>query len=230
MADRVEVLAMDVTDPASIDEAFARADSWVRLAGDVGRIVGLVNNAGVLALGPFEEMPAAAVDGMVEANLLGAMAVTHAALPRMRPHGGRIAFLSSAAGFGGLPGWSGYVASKWGMEGFAESLAHEVGPHGIDVALVEPGVHRTPMIDSSGWQGRPDGPYAALGAGMARLGQRMVQSAGDPAVVARTVAATFDGGRPPLRRPVGRTAWLRWVTRGWVPFGVQRRVVARMLG
>ena len=230
VADRVEVLAMDVTDPASIDEAFARADSWVRVAGDVGRIVGLVNNAGVLAVGPCEEVPPAAVDRMVDVNLVGAMAVTHAALPRMRACGGRIAFVSSAAAFGGLPGWSGYTATKWGMEGFAESLAHEVGPHGIDVAIVEPGVHRTPMVDAVAWQGRPDGPYSELGAAMEAAADRMVARAGEPLAVARTVAATFDGGRPVLRRPVGRAAWLRWAARGWVPFGVQRRLVARLLG
>jgi len=158
------------------------------------------------------------------------MAVTHAALPRMRAHGGRIAFVSSAAAFGGLPGWSGYTATKWGMEGFAESLAHEVGPHGIDVAIVEPGMHRTPMVDAAAWQGRPDGPYSELGAAMEAASDRMVARAGDPLAVARTVAATFDGGRPVLRRPVGRAAWLRWAARGWVPFGVQRRLVARVLG
>ncbi|MEE2957593.1 MAG: SDR family NAD(P)-dependent oxidoreductase [Actinomycetota bacterium] len=230
VADRVEVLALDVTNPPSIDAAFAQADSWVRIAGDVGRIIGLVNNAGVLAVGPFEEVAPAAVDRMVDVNLLGAMAVTHAALSRMRGHGGRIAFVSSAAAFGGLPGWSGYAATKWGMEGFAESLAHEVGPHGIDVALVEPAVHRTPMVDAAGWQGRRDGPYAALGAAMEAASGRMVEQAGDPTVVARTLAATFDGGRPVLRRPVGRSAWLRWAARGWVPFSVQRRLVARLLG
>ncbi|MBH99147.1 MAG: hypothetical protein CL467_00900 [Acidimicrobiaceae bacterium] len=229
VADRVEVLPLDVTDPASIDEMFVRADSWVRLAGDVGRIVGLVNNAGTLALGPLEEMDPAEVDRMIGTNLLGTMAMTHATLPRMRPHGGRIVCVSSAAAFGGLPGWAGYVASKWGVEGFVESLAYEVGSHKIDLALVEPGVHRTPMV-AADWQGRLDGPYAELAAGMEAFGRRIVDEAGDPTAVARVIATAFDGGRPWLRRPVGRTAWLRWAARGWVPFGVHRRVVARVLG
>ncbi len=230
VADRVEVLPMDVTSPASIDEAFERADHWVRVAGDVGRIVGLVNNAGVLAVGPFEELPPAEVDRVVATNLVGTMAVTHAALRRMRGHGGRIVCVSSGAAFMGLPGWSAYAASKWGVEGWAEALAYEAGPHGIDVALVEPGVHRTPMVDAAAWQGDPDGPYAALAAGMAAAQPRMVDSAGDPEVVARVIAAAFEGGRPAMRRPVGRTARLRWAARGWVPFGVQRRLAARVLG
>jgi len=229
VADRVEVLQMDVTDPASIAGAFARADRWVELAGDVGRIVGLVNNAGVVSVGPFEELPPAEAGRVVETNLLGTLAVTHAALPRMRPHGGRIVFVSSSSGLGGLPTWSAYAASKWGVEGFAESLAFEVGPHGIDVALVEPGAYPTGIWRDDSWHGDPDGPYAALAEAMADADRKAAEAGGDPAVVARTVAACFSGGRPLTRRPVGRGAWLRWAARGVVPFGIQRRVVARLL-
>jgi len=229
VADRVEVLQMDVTDPASIAGAFARADRWVELAGDVGRIVGLVNNAGVVSVGPFEELPPAEAGRVVETNLLGTLAVTHAALPRMRPHGGRIVFVSSSSGLGGLPTWSAYAASKWGVEGFAESLAFEVGPHGIDVALVEPGAYPTGIWRDDSWHGDPDGPYAALAEAMADADRKAAEAGGDPAVVARTVAACFSGGRPLTRRPVGRGAWHRWPARGVVPFGIQRRVVARLL-
>ena len=229
VADRVEVLQMDVTDRDSIAEAFARADRWAQLAGDVGRIVGLVNNAGVASVGPFEELPAAEVGRVIETNLLGTLAVTHAALPRMRPHGGRIVFMSSSSGLGGLPTWSAYAASKWGVEGFAESLAFEVGPHGIDVALVEPGAFPTGIWRNDSWHGDPDGPYATLAGAMADANRKAVEASGDPAVVARTVAACLSGSRPVIRHPVGRGAWLRWAARGVVPFGVQRRIVARLL-
>ena len=234
VADRVEVIRMDVTDPASIAEAFARADRWVELAGDVGRIVGLVNNAGVVSVGPFEELPPAEAGRVIETNLLGTLAVTHAALPRMRPHGGRIVCVSSSSGLGGLPTWSAYAASKWGVEGFAESLAFEVGPHGIDVALVEPGAFSTGIWRDDSWHGDPGGPYAALAEAMADMDRRAAELGGDPMVVARAVAGCFSGGlvggRPWTRRPVGRGAWLRWAARGVVPFGIQRRIVARMLG
>ena len=229
VADRVEILQMDVTDRVSIAEAFARADRWVQLAGDVGRIVGLVNNAGVVSVGPFEELPPAEVGRVIETNLLGTLAVTHAALPRMRPHGGRIVCISSSSGLGGLPTWSAYAASKWGVEGFAESLAFEVGPHGIAVALVEPGVFPTGIWRDDSWHGDPDGPYATLAAAMAGADRKAVEAAGDPAAVARTVVACLSGSRPVIRRPVGRGAWLRWAARGVVPFGVQRRIVARLL-
>ncbi|MDP6867702.1 MAG: SDR family NAD(P)-dependent oxidoreductase [Acidimicrobiales bacterium] len=229
VADRVEILQMDVTDRASIAEAFARADRWVQLAGDVGRIVGLVNNAGVASVGPFEELPSVEVGRVIETNLLGTLAVTHAALPRMRPHGGRIVFISSSSGLGGLPTWSAYAASKWGVEGFAESLAFEVGPHGIDLALVEPGAFPTGIWRDDSWHGDPDGPYATLARAMADADRKAVEAGGDPAVVARTVAACLSGGRPVIRHPVGRGAWLRWAARGVVPFGVQRRIVARLL-
>lgn len=230
VADRVEILPLDVTDPASIRDAFARADSWVRIAGDVGRIVGLVNNAGVLAVGPFEEMMPDEVDRMIDTNLLGTMAVTQAAVSRMRPHGGRIVFLSSSAAFGGLPGWSTYAATKWGIEGLAESLAYEVGPHGIGITLVEPGLHRTQLLAKVVLHGDPSGPYQDLLGGLASVESRVMEAAGDPAVVARVVAGAFDARHPWFRRPVGRFAWLRWIVRGFLPFGLQRRAIARVLG
>ncbi|SVC51436.1 uncharacterized protein METZ01_LOCUS304290, partial [marine metagenome] len=59
--------------------------------------------------------------------------------------------------------------------------------------------------------------------------QKAVEAGGDPAVVARTVATCLSGSRPVIRHPVGRGAWLRWAARGVVPFGVQRRIVARLL-
>ena len=229
VADRVEILQMDVTDRVSIAEAFARADRWVQLAGDVGRIVGLVNNAGVASVGPFEELPSVEVGRVIETHRLGPLPVTPAALPRMRPHGGRIVFISSSSGLGGLPTWSAYAASKWGVEGFAESLAFEVGPHGIDVALVEPGVFPTGIWRDDSWHGDPDGPYATFAEAMADADRKAVEAAGDPAVVARTVAACLSGSRPVIRRPVGRGAWLRGAARGVVPCGVQRRIVARLL-
>ena len=229
VADRVEILQMDVTDRASIAEAFARADRWVQLAGDVGRIVGLVNNAGVASVGPFEKLPPVEVGRVIETNLLGTLAVTHAALPRMRPHGGRIVFISSSSGLGGLPTWSAYAASKWGVEGFAESLAFEVGPHGIDVALVEPGAFPTGIWRDDFWYGDPDGPYATLAGAMAVADRKAFEAGGDPALVARRVAACLSGSRPVTRHPVGRGAWLRWAARGVVPFGIQRRIVARLL-
>ena len=227
VADRVEILQMDVTDRVSIAEAFARADRWVQLAGDVGRIVGLVNNAGVVSVGPFEELPPAEVGRVIETNLLGTLAVTHAALPRMRPHGGRIVFISSSSGLGGLPTWSAYAASKWGVEGFAESLAFEGGPHGSDVALGEPGVFPTGIWRDDSWHGDPDGPYATLIEAMADADRNAVETAGDPAVGARTVAACLSGSRPVIRHPVGRGAWVRWAARGVVPFGSWRQARAR---
>lgn len=229
LGNRVEILPMDVTDPTSIAEAFARADQWVGLAGNVGRIVGLVNNAGVLSVGPFEELSPFDTGRVIETNLMGTLAVTHAALPRMRPHGGRIVCVSSSSGLGGLPMWSAYSASKWGVEGFAESLAFEVGPHGIDVALVEPGAFPTGIWRDDSWRSDPEGPYVALAEAMASADRRAAELGGDPAVVARVIAGCFDGGRPWSRRPVGRGAWLRWAARGVVPFGIQRRMVARLL-
>ena len=163
-------------------------------------------------------------------NLHGTLAVTRAALPRMRGHGGRIVCVTSSAALGGLPTWSAYAASKWGVEGWAESLAFEVGPHGIDVALVEPGAFPTGVWTKAARYGSPDGPYGPTVVGMEAADHRAAQSGGDPVAVARVVARAFNDRHPPFRRPVGRGAWLRWVARGVVPFGAQRRLLSRGVG
>ena len=133
-------------------------------------------------------------------------------------------------GLGGLPTWSAYAASKWGVEGWAESLAFEVGPPGIDVALVEPGAFPTGVWTKAARYGSPDGPYGPTVVDMEAADHSAAPSGGDPVAVARAVARAFDARHPPFRRPVGRGAWLRWVARGVVPFGVQRRLLARVVG
>jgi len=230
LAERVEILAMDVTDPGSVYDVFTRVDRWEELAGEKGRLIGVVNNAGVRAVGAFEEIPSSEVDHMIEVNLFGTLAVTRAALPRMRAHGGRIVFLSSSSALVGEPTWSAYAATKWAVEGWAESLAYETAPHGIDLLLVEPGAFRTELNRPGTVFGSDDGPYHLVNEAMAEAERRQLERAGDRSDVARVVAGAFDSRWLPTRRPVGRDAKIRWAARGVVPFGVQRWARERTLG
>ncbi|MEI4474053.1 SDR family oxidoreductase [Frigidibacter sp. MR17.24] len=132
--DGVTVLPLDVQDPASIEAAVAET------TGRFGRIDALVNNAGFGLHGFFETIPRERIAEQFAVNLFGLMDLTRAVLPIMRrQRSGVIVNVTSGAGVFGLPMVSCYAASKFAVEGFSESLMHEVAPFGIAVKLVEPG-------------------------------------------------------------------------------------------
>ncbi|MDO5532715.1 SDR family oxidoreductase [Sutterella sp.] len=129
---------LDVRDAAAVqrtvDEAFARH----------GRIDVIVSNAGYGLFGAAEELTDAEVLEITETNLLGSIRLIRAALPHLRAQkGGRVIQVSSYGGQVAFPGNSMYHATKWGIEGFCESVAQEVAPFGIGVTIVEPGGART---------------------------------------------------------------------------------------
>lgn len=144
--DTVLVTRLDVQDRASIGTAIA--ESLARF----GRIDALVNNAGFGLHGFFETTPRAKVLEQFEVNVFGLMDVTRAVLPQMRAQrSGVIVNVTSGAGVFGLPMISLYAASKFAVEGFSESLMHELAPFGIAVKLVEPGgVTETRFVQRAG--------------------------------------------------------------------------------
>ncbi|SHE74155.1 NADP-dependent 3-hydroxy acid dehydrogenase YdfG [Kaistia soli DSM 19436] len=132
--DRVLVTGLDVEDPSSIDAAIAAG------IGRFGRIDVLVNNAGFGLFGIFEQTPRAQIAQQFAVNLFGLMDVTRAILPHFRAHrSGVIINVSSGAGVFALPMISLYVASKFALEGFSESLSYELASVGVAVKVVEPG-------------------------------------------------------------------------------------------
>lgn len=225
LAGRVELLALDVTQRRSIDDAVAQ------LAGR-SDLEAVVHNAGVAVGGAFEDVPEAEVRRVFETNLFGVMELTRGLLPLLRKaRRGRIVCMSSNAAFSGNPALSVYCASKWALEGWAESLRYELAPFGIEVVLVEPGPYRTEIWDSSP-RYIPDGsPYRTW----SRLVERradahMARSAGDPREVAITVRQALDARRPRLRYPVGRSARIEHALRGKVPIWLMQALVTRYLG
>ena len=129
-SDRLRVLALDVTDAASIDDAVAAA----------GPIDVLVNNAGIGWLNALERTPMAAARELFETNTLGTIAITQAVLPQMREAcAGVIVNVSSSVTIRPLPLLSVYTASKAAVNAFTESLALELEPFGIRVRIVLPG-------------------------------------------------------------------------------------------
>ena len=139
--DDLRVVKLDVTSRAD-------AEAAVRAAVDrFGRIDVLVNNAGSFDAGYFEELTPEQVERQLATSLLGPMNVTRAVLPIMRKQrSGHVISISSGAGLVGFEFCSAYAASKFGLEGWMESLAPEVAPFGITTTIVNPGFFHTELL------------------------------------------------------------------------------------
>jgi NAD(P)-dependent dehydrogenase (short-subunit alcohol dehydrogenase family) len=200
--DQVRVMALDVTDPSA-------AEGAVRTAVEsFGRLDVLVNNAGYGNLAPVEDTTLDEFRRQIETNLFGVIYLTKAALPVMRSQGaGHIFQITSIGGRIGPVGRAPYAAAKWGVEGFSETLAKEVGPLGIRVTIVEPGGFRTDFAGSSTQISDGRAEYDATVGATARF-QRDYdgKQPGDPVRAAAILLRLADMDDPPLRLVLGRAA------------------------
>jgi NAD(P)-dependent dehydrogenase (short-subunit alcohol dehydrogenase family) len=197
-------VALDVTDPAA-------AEAAVKAALDrFGRIDVLVNNAGNFYAGFFEELSADAVRAQIETTLFGPMNVTRAVLPVMRAQrSGLVVAISSTAGIVGQEFCTAYAASKFGVEGWIESLAPEVEPFGITTLLVEPGFFRTELLtpESTTYAEASIDDYAERTAQtVAAWNGLNGQQAGDPVKLAAALVTLTGEEDPPRRWVAGADA------------------------
>lgn len=223
---RVVVEALDVTDAAGLPQALQAA-----LAHTGGRLDAVVHNAGVAVGGAFEDVPEAEQRRVMETNFFGVLALTRLLLPLFRAQRrGRLLIVSSNSAYFGEPANAIYVASKWAIEGWAESLAFEVTPFGIDVVLVEPGPYRTEIWDSSPRILPPDSPYRPLLEPVERaIDEHVIAAARDPREVGRIIADALAARRPRFRYPVSRQAHIGHVLRGKLPSRWHRALLSRLL-
>jgi NAD(P)-dependent dehydrogenase (short-subunit alcohol dehydrogenase family) len=224
---QVEFEQLDVTDPGSIRAAVAAIGSRTGNTLDA-----VVHNSAVATGGAFEDLPAEEVRRVMETNFFGLLELTRQLLPMFRAQRqGRILIVSSDAAFAGQPGNAIYCASKWACEGWAESLAYELEPFGIDIILIEPGPCRTPIWESSPRIMPPCSPYQGWAQCLSDAADRHVgRTARDPREVADVIAKALEARRPRFRYPVGPLAHLNRFLRGKVPTRVVRRATAWYLG
>ncbi|MBW3626328.1 MAG: SDR family oxidoreductase [Actinobacteria bacterium] len=202
----IDVVALDVTDPDSIERAVAGALEAH------GVIDVLVNNAGISLRGAVEDTSPAAARRVLDTNVLGPLRVAQAVLPAMRARRqGVIVNVSSVAGKVAQPFAGMYSASKFALEGLSEALHYEVRPFGVRVVIVEPG-HFVTCLGDNRLVADPDGVSA-----YAELGRRWEAAAaglpgrdrpGDPASVAAAIYEAATTPDHPLRRLVGADAEL----------------------
>jgi NAD(P)-dependent dehydrogenase (short-subunit alcohol dehydrogenase family) len=198
------VAALDVTDPASAEAAVkAGVDRF-------GRIDVLVNNAGNFNAGFFEELSPREFRAQIETTFFGPVNVTRVTLPIMRAQrSGLIVTISSTAGIQGGEFLTAYAASKFGVEGWMESLALEVAPFGIRTMLVEPGFFRTELLspESTKYAESSIADYAERTEQTVTAWQSMHgRQGGDPAKLADALVRLAGQDEPPLRFPAGADA------------------------
>ncbi len=195
---------LDVTDPAAAEAAVQAA------VARFGRIDVLVNNAGNFYAGFFEEITPEDFRAQIETTMFGPMNVTRAALPVLRAQrSGLVVTISSTAGIAGGEFLSAYAASKFGVEGWAESLAPEIAPFGIRTMLVEPGFFRTELLtpESTSYAESTIADYADRTEQTVTAWKGMNgRQGGDPAKLADALIELAELEQPPLRFAAGADA------------------------
>jgi NAD(P)-dependent dehydrogenase (short-subunit alcohol dehydrogenase family) len=204
----ITIIEMDVTDDASVHEAFAQ------ILGE-GPVDVLINNAGIMYIGMTEAYSVEQAHAQMATNYYGAIRCTQAVLPGMREAGsGLIINTSSLAGRISVPFFATYCATKHALEAYSQGLRYEVAPFGVDVALVEPGPFGTNLLAAGKPPARQDvvAAYGALGEVPSKMiegfaGMLASADAPDPQLVVNAYLALADApaGKRPVRTVVGIT-------------------------
>ncbi|MHC1481283.1 SDR family oxidoreductase [Frateuria aurantia] len=203
--DLLQTAELDLTDTPAIHRIVN--DAFTAL----GRIDVIVNNAGYGLFGPAEGLTNEQIRHQIDTNLVGPIQVTRAALPHLRAQGGgRILALSTYGGQATHPGASLYHASKWGLEGFFDSIQGEIASFNIGVTIVEPGGARTEFRSTAGnhlgpdleaYKGTPIGTIRAILCDPARI------SNGDPSKMVALMIDSVEQTPAPKRLVLGTDAY-----------------------
>ncbi|MBO9532456.1 MAG: SDR family NAD(P)-dependent oxidoreductase [Solirubrobacteraceae bacterium] len=195
----IEPIMLDVTDDNQINSLVELIDRT-----EPGGLHGLVNNAGVGVMSPIEALQREQWQWVLGVNVIGMATLTTALLPSLIRGRGRVIGIGSGAGRMAFPLFAPYATSKFALEAFTDTLRREVGPHGVKVVNVQPGIIATPMYD----KGLPEA-YALrdrLDPTVAERYRRLLDSALGSAEEATTT------GRPPIEvaEAVARALADRW--------------------
>ncbi|GAA2338854.1 SDR family oxidoreductase [Streptomyces kunmingensis] len=204
--DRLWTADLDVTDTTRLRHVVDTAFS------DLGDIDHIVSNAAFGLYGAAEELDDQGIDQLLAANLVAPVQLLRSVLPHLRRQGsGHFTQISSTSGQTGMAGASLYHASKWGVEGFFESLHDEVAPFGVGITIVEPG-----SIDSNFFarlnvaepiDAYDSGPVGDLHRYLADAAAVKADSLGDPAKMARAIIEAATSARPPRRLVLGSDSY-----------------------
>jgi short-subunit dehydrogenase len=221
----IRMIACDVTSDESVAEAVAAAHE------ELGHIDLLVNNAGVGVTGAAEESSIGQVRSLFETNVFGVVRVTNAVLPLMRAQRyGRILNIGSGLGFIPAPFSAYYSATKHALEGYSESLDHEVRDFGIRVAVVEPAATRTSFESATAEADSPLAEYEASRAKYRAAFDKAMAVADSAESVADTIVLAALDRKPLLRYPSGKSARQGAFARRFLPRSLFDKILRSQFG
>lgn len=208
----IDYVACNVTNDLTVEAAVRE------VLAKTGRIDLLVNNAGVGLIGAAEESSLEQARSVFDVNLFGVIRMTNAVLPAMRQQrSGRIVNISSVMGLIPSPFLALYASSKHAVEGYSQSLDHEVRGYGIRVTLVEPGYTRTAFESNALAADQKSEHYALARENAEAVMRSEIAKADPPEVVAGTVVTAATAAKPQLRYTAGRDATTVSRLRRFVP-------------
>ena len=202
----LQVVQLDVNNDGSVKDAI------VKILKADQRIDVLINNAGYGLFGSVEDTSIEEIKAQFETNFFGVVRVTQQVLPLMRrQNSGTIVNVSSVGGRIGLPALSAYHSTKFALEGLSESIAFELEPFGIRVVIIEPGVIRTNILNSSSSAKKaldPKSPYFSLSQKLNDNFKSIMESelSSPPEEVAKVILQAVTSENPQLRYSVGDDA------------------------
>jgi short-subunit dehydrogenase len=223
--DGIRMIACDVTSEASVAAAVLQAHA------ELGHIDVLINNAGVGVTGAAEESSIAQVQGLFETNFHGVVRVTNAILPIMRSQGhGRILNVGSGLGLIPAPYNAYYSATKHAIEGYSESLDHEVREFGIRVAVIEPGATQTSFEASTTLADKPLKAYDTSRAKYLVAFGKAMAVADTAQSVAETIVYAANHTALRLRYPSGKSAQQGAFARRFLPRSLFDKILHKQFG
>lgn len=225
----IDLFQMDVTNKKSIKEV-------VRLvAAKHGYIDVLINNAGYGIGGFFEDLTDEEIRAQMETNFFGVQNVTREVIPCMRQRrSGKIINISSIAGLSASPSFGAYNASKWALEGFSESLYHEMRIWGIAVALIEPGTYKTKIFYENARYAKnftnPDSPYYPISQFLEKKVKNYVDGCDKNLEdVPKLVEKLINSKNPPFRNIPDLETKILYRLRRMLPFSLYSKMIFKML-
>lgn len=218
----IAMLACDVTSDESVSLVIGEV---LRRS---GRIDLLVNNAGFGLIAGAEESSIEQAKSLFDVNVFGAMRMSNQVLPVMRQQrNGRVINISSVVGFLPAPYYAIYSASKHAIDGYSQTLDHEVRGFGIRVISIEPAYTRTSFETNLMAPDRPMAIYDSVRQSMIELARQQVEKGDDPEVVAHVVLRAAQAPKPRLRYPAGPAARQLALLRKIVPEGIFNSVLRK---
>jgi NAD(P)-dependent dehydrogenase (short-subunit alcohol dehydrogenase family) len=228
-------LLFDVTDEATIERAAEKVGQLLQSA----TLDGLVNNAGIEVTGPLAYLPTDLFRQQLEVNILGPAMVTKAFLPLLgtdparQGEPGRIVNISSTSARIAGPFTGAYAASKFGLEGYSESLRRELILFGIDVILIRPGAVVTPI-----WRKAEAGiterfrqtPYVEALTNFERYSAHEATSGLAPEVIGKAVWRALTARRPAVRSAIVPKRLVNWTIPRLIPMRTLDKLVAKFFG